>query len=410
VLSCSCVRVSPKKLGQIKLSLAKVRGQIEVMAMSGNRSKNLTDADGILPVQQIRAALAAGQIVADEPLRDIQMQPASIDLRLGVRGWRVRSSFLPGAGTNVGDKLDKFAMHTIDLKGGAVLERGCVYIVELQESLRLPDDLSAMANPKSSTGRLDVFTRLITDGSTEFESVAAGYNGPLYAEISPRTFSVLVHPGSCLSQLRFRRGPIQMSDAAMEVLQREVGLVRGGDGDAPNIRDGVALSVNLTPDPGSSIIGWRARKHAGLVDISAPASCEVNAYWEQVTTADLVAGGLVLNPDEFYILASREFVTVPPDHAAEMRAYDTRVGEFRAHYAGFFDPGFGMEELGAGRTRAVLEVRSHDVPFLIEEGQTVCRLVYEPMAAIPDALYGAAGSTSNYQSQSLRLAKHFIQD
>ena len=172
----------------------------------------------------------------------------------------------------------------------------------------------------------------------------------------------------------------------------------------------MALGVNLTPAAGSDIIGWRARKHAGLVDIDAPNSCEVNAFWERLTVSDLVGGGLVLHPDEFYILASREYVTVPRDHAAEMRAYDTRVGEFRAHYAGFFDPGFGMEELGAGSTRAVLEVRSHDVPFLIEEGQTVCRLVYEPMAAIPDTLYGVAGGTSNYQSQGLRLAKHFIQD
>ena len=364
--------------------------------------------DGILPVQQIRTEIAAGHIAAPNAVTEAQLQPASMDLRLGTRGWRVRSSFLPGAGTRVAQKLDNFAMHQIDLSDGAVLERGCVYIVELQESLALPDALSAMANPKSTTGRLDVFTRLIIDGATEFEAVINGYHGPLYAEISPRTFSVLVRAGSCLSQLRLRRGPASMSDAAMEALHQDVELIRGGD--TPDFRDGLALSVNLTPDPDTRIIGWRARKHAGLVDIDAPQSCEVDAYWERLTSADLVAGGLVLNPDEFYILASREFVTVPRDHAAEMRAYDTRVGEFRAHYAGFFDPGFGMPEMGAGSTRAVLEVRSHDVPFLIEEGQTVCRLVYEPMAAIPDQLYGAAGSTSNYQSQGLRLAKHFIQD
>ena len=314
--------------------------------------------DGILPVQQIRDAIAAGHIAATIPPTEAQLQPASMDLRLGTRGWRVRSSFLPGSGIDVARKLDKFAMHEIDLSDGAVLERGCVYIVELQESLALPNTLSALANPKSSTGRLDVFTRLITDGATEFEAVTHGYHGGLYAEISPRTFSVLVRKGSCLSQLRLRRGPGSMSDAAMEALHRTVGLIRGAD--TTDFRDGVALSVNLTPDPDTQIIGWRARKHAGLVDIDAPGSCEVDAYWEKLTTADLVAGGLVLNPDEFYILASREFVTVPRDHAAEMRAYDTRVGEFRAHYAGFFDPGFGMPEMGAGSTRAVLEVRSHD--------------------------------------------------
>jgi len=366
--------------------------------------------NGILPVQDIRQMIAAGEISATTEMTSAQMQPASIDLRLGNRAWRVQSSFLPGSGTRVEHKLDRLAMHQIDLAGGAVLERGCVYIVELQESLRLPADISAMANPKSSTGRLDIFTRLITDGASEFESVAVGYDGPLYAEISPRTFSVLVRPGSCLSQLRLRRGPSEMSDDAMIRLQRDVGLVRGTGG--VDIRDGVALSVNLTPTGPDDIIGWRARKHAGLIDIDAPASCKVSDFWERMTTSDLVgggaSGGLVLHPDEFYILASREFVTVPRDHAAEMRAYDTRVGEFRAHYAGFFDPGFGMVELGASTTRAVLEVRSHDVPFLIEEGQTVCRLVYEPMSAPPKQLYGAAGSGSNYQSQGLKLAKHFI--
>lgn len=364
--------------------------------------------NGILPVQQLRAAVASGVISAPNGIDDSQFQPASLDLRLGHEAWRVQASFLPGKGQNVAEKLEKFAMHRVDLSEGAVLERGCVYIVKLQESLALEPDVSAMANPKSSTGRLDVFTRLITDGALEFEAVASGYKGALYAEISPRTFSVLVRPGSRLSQLRLRRGAAVISDDAMQLLQATSPLVHGDD--TPDIRDGVALSVNLMPDEKSGMIGWRARKHAGLVDVDAPNSCNVNAYWERLTDADLTAGGLVLNPDEFYILASREFVTVPRDHAAEMRAYDTRVGEFRAHYAGFFDPGFGMAELGADRTRAVLEVRSHDVPFLIEQGQTVCRLVYEPMAAIPDSLYGDVGSTSNYQSQGLRLAKHFRQD
>ena len=212
--------------------------------------------------------------------------------------------------------------------------------------------------------------------------------------------------GSRLSQLRLRRGISAPSDLLMESLQSTVGLVHGAE--RTDIRDGVALSVNLEPDVKSGMIGWRARKHAGLIDIDSPASQPVDAFWECVTPSDLTVGGLVLNPDEFYILASREFVTVPKDHAAEMRAYDTRVGEFRAHYAGFFDPGFGMAELGAEETRAVLEVRSHDVPFLIEQGQTVCRLVYEPMVSVPATLYGSGGS--NYQSQGLRLAKHFIQD
>ena len=363
---------------------------------------------GILPVQHLQKAIHDGAISADQQITPAQLQPASLDLRLDADAWRVQASFLPGSLMTVADKLAKFAMHKIDLTDGAVLERGCVYIVKLQESLALPSGVSAMANPKSSTGRLDIFTRLICDYATEFESVADGYQGPLYAEISPRTFSVLVRAGSRLSQLRLRQGQAAVSDDAMQSLHTNVGLVHGDRGDKVDIRDGVGLTVNLEPDQKSGMVGWRARKHAGLIDIDAPASCPVDAFWERVSPSDLAAGGLVLNPDEFYILASREFVTVPRDHAAEMRAYDTRVGEFRAHYAGFFDPGFGMAELGAGKTRAVLEVRSHDVPFLVEQGQTVCRLVYEPMLAVPDVLYGSAGS--NYQSQGLRLAKHFIQD
>ena len=308
----------------------------------------------------------------------------------------------------VADKLAKFAMHKIDLTDGAVLDRGCVYIVNLQESLALPRGVSAMANPKSSTGRLDIFTRLICDYATEFESVTDGYKGPLFAEISPRTFSVLVRAGSRLSQLRLRQGQANVSDDAMQSLHTVVGLVHGERSGEIDIQDGVGLTVNLEPDQKSGMIGWRARKHAGLIDIDAPASCSVDAFWERVAPSDVAAGWLVLNPDEFYILASREFVTVPRDHAAEMRAYDTRVGEYRAHYAGFFDPGFGMAELGASQTRAVLEVRSHDVPVLNAQGQTVCRLGFEPMLAVPEGLYGSAGS--NYQSQGLRLAKHFIQD
>jgi len=364
--------------------------------------------DGILPESQLVAAFDKKQISAAEPLLDGQIQPASLDLRLGARAWRIQASFLPGRGQTVMDKIDKFSMYELDLTQGAVLETGCVYIVELLESLALPETLSATANPKSSTGRLDVFTRLITDGAVEFEAVAAGYNGPLYAEISPRTFSVMVCKGSRLSQLRLRRGMQILDDAGHADLQERHQLVRFDDETIVSINDGIGLSVNLVPQEKTGLVGWRARKHAGLIDVDKPASQPAARFWEAVTEADLFKGGLVLNPDEFYILASQEFVIVPADYAAEMRAYDTRVGEFRAHYAGFFDPGFGMAEIGATPTRAVLEVRSHDVPFLIEQGQTVCRLVYEPMSARPNQLYGAAGSGSNYQSQGLKLAKHFI--
>lgn len=364
---------------------------------------------GILASQAIREMLAAGRINAEIPVEDRQIQPASLDLRLGPVAYRVRASFLPGRASTVADKLARFEMHRIDLTADAVLEKGCVYIVPLLENVRLPAGVSGTANPKSSTGRLDVFTRLITDYTAEFETVAPGYRGPLFAEISPRTFSILVRQGSCLNQLRFRRGNPPPADAAMRRLQASEGLVDAGAAEA-DINKGVAISVDLSGDPETGLIGYRAKPHTTLIDIDKPGACEVLDYWEPVRRQAGRPAELILNPDEFYILMSKEFVTVPLDHAAEMRAYDTRVGEFRVHYAGFFDPGFGHEAAGGVGTRAVLEVRSHDVPFVVEDGQTVCRLVYEQMTEIPDKLYGAGGVGSNYQGQGLKLSKHFKAD
>jgi dCTP deaminase len=368
---------------------------------SGTREKRTT---GILPSQTIREMIRDGQITSDTPVIDGQIQPSSIDLRLGDEAYRVRASFLPGRNATVGDRLDSLAMHKIDLRDGAVLEKGCVYIVRLQEGVSLPSKVSGTANPKSSTGRLDIFTRLITDYGTEFESVPEGYEGPLYAEISPRTFSVLARTGSRLNQLRFRRGHPVASDAAMRRLQDSVVLVHGQEAD---IKEGVAVSVDLTGEPKTGLIGYKAKQHTGLIDIDRPGSYEVLDFWEPLYRQKDRPAELVLDPDEFYILASKEYLSVPLDHAAEMRAYDTKVGEFRVHYAGFFDPGFGMPEAGGEATRGVLEVRSHDVPFVISDGQVVCRLVYEPLIEIPDKIYGAGGIGSNYQGQGLKLGKHF---
>ena len=374
---------------------------------------------GILSSQEILDLINKNIIKSDQGIDEDTIQPASIDLRLGVNGWRVPASFLPGKGNKVSSRLKDLAMHEFSLVDGAVLECGCVYIVKLLESVSLTDDLAGIANPKSSTGRLDVFTRLIVDGAQEFEDVPAGYQGPLYAEISPRTFSVLVRTGSRLNQLRIRRGFSFTSDKEMEILQEHVGLVRNQDDrNLPDkIKNGVPLSVDLLGEKG--LIGYKARKHSMLIDVDKPNFYKSEFFWEKITTEDLVyqtsysktdinSGGLILSPDAFYILASKEYVSVPSNYAAEMRAYDTKVGEFRAHYAGFFDPGFGLMELGASKTKAVLEVRSHDVPFLIEQGQTVCRLVYEPMANVPKHLYGESSGTNNYQAQGLKLAKHFI--
>ena len=374
---------------------------------------------GILSSQEILELIKKNVINSDQEIDKDIIQPASIDLRLGRRAWRVPASFLPGKGNLVSDRLKDFAMHEFSLLDGAVLECGCVYIVKLLESVSLNDDLTGIANPKSSTGRLDVFTRLIVDGAQEFEDVPAGYKGPLYAEISPRTFSILVRTGSRLNQLRIRRGYSFATDKEMEILQEHVGLVRNENNNhlPDKIKNGVPLSVDLVGENG--LIGYKARKHSRLVDVDKPNYYNRDFFWEKITTEDLVSqtsksrngnssSGLILSPDAFYILASKEYVSVPSNYAAEMRAYDTKVGEFRAHYAGFFDPGFGLSELGASKTKAVLEVRSHDVPFLIEQEQTICRLVYEPMANIPNFLYGETGSTSNYQAQGLKLSKHFI--
>lgn len=353
---------------------------------------------GVLPSQTIRRMIADGQITADGAPEE-QIQPASLDLRLGFTAYRVRASFLTGAGRTVADRLSEFAMHEIDLSSGAVLEVGCVYVVPLQEYLRLPADISAVANAKSSTGRLDLFTRLITDQGTEFDRIDAGYEGPLYAEISPRTFSVLVRPGARLNQIRFRRGESTYSDAELKTLHDTLKLV---DGEAV-IDQGIGFSVDLTPRA-DGVVGWKARRHTGLIDLDKIGHYNPDEFWAPVR--HLGGSGVILDPGEFYILVSRESVHVPPECAAEMTPYLAMAGEFRVHYAGFFDPGFGHAAAGGAGSRGVLEVRCHEAPFALEHGQVVGRLVYEPMAETPDKLYGAA-MNSNYQGQGLKLAKQF---
>ena len=308
---------------------------------------------GLLPAQEIRALVRGREIQALEEIGEDQVQPASLDLRLGGEAWRVRASFLPGPGATVEERIGAFGMHRIDLTDGAVLEKGCVYIVPLMESLALKSRTSGIANPKSSIGRLDVFTRMITDRSAVFDQVAAGYRGPLYAEISPRTFSVVVRRGSRVSQLRLRRGSPAATDTALRRLHELVPLVgpggdgAGGSGRHADIDDGIAVQVDVSAAPGTPV-GWRARRHTDLIDLGLVDHYPPDEFWEPVFPD--AGGSVVLNPGDFYILASKEAVTVPPDHAAEMRPYDTRVGEFRVHYAGFFDPGFGFAGAG-GRAR-----------------------------------------------------------
>lgn len=356
---------------------------------------------GLLPSQEIRALIGAREIRAVQEIHEDQIQPASLDLRLASEAWRVRSSFLPGPGASVEGRLAAFGMHRIDLKQPAVLEKGCVYVVPLVESLALRSRTSGIANPKSSIGRLDVFTRLITDYSAVFDQVAPGYKGPMFAEISPRTFSVVVREGTSVSQLRLRRGSPPVTDTAIRRLHETIRLVDAGKGQA-DIDEGIAVTVDLRASGGRPV-GWRARRHTDLIDLGRIDHYDPHEFWEPIHPDG--RGSVVLNPGDFYILASKEAVTVPPDHAAEMRPYDTRVGEFRVHYAGFFDPGFGFATAGEG-SRAVLEIRSFEVPFALRDGQLVGRLVYERLTAQPDKLYGA-GIGSSYQRQGLQLAKQF---
>ncbi|MBO6717672.1 MAG: 2'-deoxycytidine 5'-triphosphate deaminase [Rhizobiaceae bacterium] len=356
---------------------------------------------GILPDRDIAALFETGALVSERRPDGDQIQPASLDLRLGSTAYRVRASFLPGERHKVADKLTALKLHEIDLSGGAVLETGCVYIVPLMESLALPHDVAASANPKSSTGRLDIFTRVMTDNGREFDKIPAGYHGPLYMEVSPRTFPIVVRAGSRLAQIRFRRGAPLLSEGDLAALHRSETLVAS---DEPNISgSGIALSIDLRGDD-SGLVGYRAKHHTGLIDVDLKAAHDILDFWDPLYARG--PGELVLDPDEFYILASREAVHVPPDYAAEMTPFDPLVGEFRVHYAGFFDPGFGHSEAGGTGSRAVLEVRSHEVPFILEHGQTVGRLVYEHMLSRPEKLYGTALS-SNYQAQGLKLSKHF---
>ncbi len=354
-------------------------------------------ASGVLSDRQINAMVAGGQITAFAPVAEGQVQPASLDLRLGDRAYRVRASFLAGKAHSVADRLADFTMHEMDLSAGAVLEKGCVYVVPLQEALALPAGMTAAASAKSSIGRLDLLTRVITDHGVEFDRVPAGYHGPLFAEICPRSFSVVARQGQMLNQIIFRAGDTVMSDAELSALHAQTPIVSG----QAVISDGLGFSVDLNPAEGD-LVGYRAKPHTGVIDLARLAHYDPTQYWEELRTGDR---RLILDPGAFYILVSREAITIPPNCAAEMAPYLAMVGEFRVHYAGFFDPGFGYSTEGSG-SRGVLEVRCHEAPFVLEHGQVVGRLVYERMSEVPQQLYGI-DIKSNYQGQGLKLSKHF---
>ena len=358
----------------------------------------------ILSDRDIRKAIDSGRVkIESERPEPFHIHASSMDLRLGPVAYRVRASFLPGPDATVLERVKELDGYAIDLTEGAVLEKGCVYVVPLLEHLDLKSGIAAVTNPKSSTGRLDILTRMIADRAQVFDEVEPGYSGPLYAEITPKTFSVVVRAGSRLNQIRFRRGSPALAASELQRMHEAGDLVKV-DGPAKPLRGKhVAVTIDLEGKGDATLIGYRAKKHTDRIDVDRVGAYDARDFWDEIHRHR--EPRLILDPDEFYILATREAVRVPPDFAAEMIPYDTAVGEFRVHYAGFFDPGFGWD-LSTGGSRGVLEVRSHEVPFMLEHGQTVALLRYERMAMRPDKLYGQ-GIGSNYQNQGLKLAKQF---
>lgn len=382
---------------------------------------------GILPSQEIRELIANGKIRCATEIPDDQIQPASMDLRLGTTAYRVQASFLPGRSAPLRSKIQELQIAEYDLTRPTLLETNAVYVVPLLESLALPHDISGKANPKSTTGRLDIFTRLITDGGLEFEHVLKGYAGDLYVEIVPRTFPIVVRTGTKLNQLRFIRGNPQSTDGILEQLAEKERLVYYDNGDGPAeavierglksvvaaqgadqqaiIDRGLRTTTDLEGNDRSSIVAYKAKRYCPPIDLSKARAYDPADYWVPIQNPK--SNRVVLDPGDFYLMASKERFSVPPSFAAEMEPFDQSIGDFSVHYAGFFDPGFGYGAAGEIKgTKAVLEVRAHEVPLLLEDRQIIGRLIYHRMANAPEKLYGQAIGSS-YQQQGLALSKQF---
>jgi dCTP deaminase len=370
---------------------------------------SLPATEGVLPGQFLEQAIRAGYVDAGRfKIPSVNVQPASLDLRLGERALRIRCSFLPGA-DSVERKLKDYVLDEIDLRGdGAMLEARCPYLVELKERLDLPAGLRGKANPKSSTGRIDVFTRVITDYSDRFDEVAPGYSGPLYLEVVPLSFAVRVKEDLTLNQLRLSLGRPWLSDDEVRAAHAVMPILFRRGEPVPEeklvLSDGLFLGLDLHGDDRGQV-GHSTRDSAPLLDLTAGQPTDPTPFWDPVYREE--GDRLVLSPRRFYLLMSDESVCIPPSLAAEMTAYDPTSGELRTHYAGFFDPGFGFDPTGSFRgSRAALEVRAHDVPFMVENGQAVCKLTFERMLEEPTALYGS-GIGSSYQQQEETLSRYF---
>lgn len=371
---------------------------------------------GVLSCQSIKKAISKGHISSKSaPIEESQIQPASIDLRLGSRAYRLISSFLP-EDSDVMERLhtpdvygSDLVMYETDISKGGILERGHVYLIPLMEELRLPEDIRGRTNPKSTTGRLDVFARVLTNRNPRFEDIACGYEGQLFLEVMPRSFTIKVREGLSLVQLRLAAGECSLSDSKLRSLHKDSRLLYNGDehlsADKVKVSKGLFMSVDLSGDNQGGIVGYKSKKNSHVVDLTMKNHYSVSDFWEPVHRNS--RGTLILEPEEFYILSSKEKIRIPPRYAAEMVAYEAGSGELRTHYAGFFDPGFGFGAKGEVKgTKAVLEVRAHDVPFMIGHGQTFCKLFFERMAEVPEKIYGPRIGSS-YQYQGITLSKQF---
>ena len=356
---------------------------------------------GALPAQQIIDLHNGSCIKSVKPLTDNQIQPASMDLRLSKKCWEVEASFLPGHKTSVRQKLSKLKKREIDIGTFKTLTRGKIYIIQIQEELRLPSNISAVANAKSSTGRLDILTRLISDNSSCFDRIRKGYRGKIYVEIAPISFSIIIKEGITLNQLRFHNEQKIITDRQLEKLNARYNILEN----ASQIDNGITISVNLKGKENEPI-GFKARKNCPAINLSKLNFYKIETFWEKLFSKK---GYITLSPGAFYILRSKEYITIPPETAAEMIPYEVRMGEFRVHYAGFFDPGFGHNSTDGKGSKAVLEIRSWEVPFILEDSQIVGRLIYEKLLELPEKSYGESIG-SNYQKQGLKLSKHFKQN
>ncbi|MBD3323382.1 2'-deoxycytidine 5'-triphosphate deaminase [candidate division KSB3 bacterium] len=369
----------------------------------------MPEASGIVTYQRLKELVRQGGVVSNLPIEDSQYQPASLDVRLGRIAYRIRSSFVPG-NRAVEDVLQDLRMYTLDLETNGILEKNQVYLVPLMESLDLPAHIRVRSNPKSTTGRLDMLTRVISDANYRFDEIQAGYSGNLYLEIVPNSFTVRVKPGISLNQLRFIQGNCLIADQELRALYAQEPLLYDAENrsiplERACVQQGLLMSVDLQGEKNRGIIGYKAKKNSDIVDLARVGYYDAADFWEPIYRQK--KDQLILEPEEFHLLCSQEKVRIPPDYAAEMVAYDIGAGEFRVHYAGFFDPGFGYGTAGEiPGTHAVLEVRSHEVPYRVSHGQPFCKIQYAANIEPPQILYGA-GIKSNYQEQTLSLSKQF---